>query len=45
VPSGLRAANAFAIACGRFLAHHPVPGDEPDFHQPGAYPAVRLAEE
>jgi hypothetical protein len=42
LPPDLRAVNAFAIAAGRFLAHHPVPGAAPDFHQPGSFPAVRL---
>ena len=43
VPPGLCALNAFVCARGRFLAYHPVPGDEPDFHQPDSYPAARLA--
>jgi len=43
LPPGLCAANAFAIAAGRFLAHHPVPGRRPDFHQPAAFPPLRLA--
>jgi hypothetical protein len=45
IPPGLRALNAFAIGGGYFLAHHPVPGARPDFHQPDAYPPARLAEE
>ena len=44
LPSGLRAANACAIAAGRFLAYHPLPGPIPDFHQPSRWPAARLAE-
>lgn len=43
LPEGLRAGNAFAIAGGRFLAWHPVPGAAPDFHQPSRWPALRLA--
>jgi hypothetical protein len=43
LPAGLCALNAFAIAGGSFLAHHPVPGTAPDFHQPGAFPRARLA--
>jgi len=43
VPAGLVALNAFAIAGGSFLAHHPVPGAEPDFHQPHAFPRAALA--
>jgi hypothetical protein len=40
LPPGLCAANAFAIAAGRFLAHHPVPGAAPDFHQPATFPPL-----
>ncbi len=43
VPAGLMALNAFAIAGGSFLAHHPVPGAAPDFHQPQAFPRAELA--
>jgi hypothetical protein len=42
LPPGLCAVNVFAIAAGRHLAHHPVPGDVPDFHQPAAFPALRV---
>ncbi len=41
LPPGLCAVNAFAIASGRHLAHHPLPGDVPDFHQPAMFPALR----
>jgi hypothetical protein len=44
VPGDLRALGAFAIAGEAFLSAHPLPGEVPDFHQPGAYPRVRLAE-
>jgi hypothetical protein len=44
LPPGLRALGAFAIAEGRHLAHHPLPGAAPDFHQPERWPAARLAE-
>lgn len=44
VPPGLRAANAFAIAAGRHLAWHPVPGKTPDFHQPATFPALGLGD-
>jgi hypothetical protein len=44
VPAGLCALNAFAIVGGSFLAHHPVPGASPDFHQPGAFPRAALSE-
>ena len=43
VPAGLVALNAFAIVGGSFLAHHPVPGAMPDFHQPHAFPRAALA--
>ncbi len=43
LPPGVRAVGAFAIAGGRYLAHHPLPGAEPDFHQPDRWPAARLA--
>jgi len=43
VPAGLVALNAFAIVGGSFLAHHPVPGATPDFHQPHAFPRAALA--
>jgi hypothetical protein len=42
LPPRLASGNAFAIAAGRFLAHHPVPGATPDFHQPAAFPPLRL---
>ena len=44
LPSGVRAANAFAIhgegRHRRYLAASPVPGDGPDFHRLGAFPAL-----
>ena len=43
LPADLVALNAFAIAGGSFLAHHPVPGATPDFHQPQAFPRAALA--
>jgi len=43
VPGDLAALNAFAIAGGSFLAHHAVPGAEPDFHQPHAFPRAAFA--
>ena len=43
VPPGLAALNAFAIAGGSFLAHHPVPGKQPDFHQPQTFPPAAFA--
>jgi len=42
IPENLRAVNVFAIMAGQFLAYAPVPGIEPDFHQPDYYPVVSL---
>jgi len=42
IPENLRALNAFAIMAGQFLAYAPVPGTEPDYHQPDWYPAASL---
>jgi hypothetical protein len=42
VPEGVCALNAFAAVRGELLAHHPLPGPEPDFHQPARYPSARL---
>ena len=43
VPAEVRAVGAFAIAGGLFLAHAPVPGPVPDFHQPDLWTRARLA--
>lgn len=40
VPENLRAFNAFAIMAGQLLAYSPVPGEQPDFHQPDHYPSI-----
>ena len=42
-PTSLKALNAYLIVGGQFLAHHPVPGQQPDFHQPKTFPFARLA--
>lgn len=42
LPEPLARVNAFASAAGELLAHHPVPGAAPDFHQPAAFPALRV---
>ena len=42
VPLELAALNAFVIARGQHLAHAPLPGDTPDFHQPASFPPARL---
>jgi hypothetical protein len=44
LPPRVRAVGAFAIAGGHHLAHHPLPGAAPDFHQPERWPAARLAD-
>jgi len=43
VPEPLCALDAFAIIGETHLAFSPMPGIEPDFHQPDAYPRARLA--
>jgi hypothetical protein len=43
VPPPLRALNAYAIMGGRFLAYAPVPGEQPDYHQPTAFPPARFS--
>ncbi len=42
-PMNLKALNAYAIVGNQYLAFHPLPGSEPDFHQPGMFPFARLA--
>ncbi len=42
IPENLRALNAFVIMSGQFLAFSPVPGKEPDYHQPDMYPSMSL---
>jgi hypothetical protein len=46
LPAAPRRVNAFAIhgvgASRRFLAWSPLPGEEPDFHQPHRFPVVGL---
>ena len=42
VPAEIVALNAFVAAGGRLLAHRPLPGGRPDFHQPARFPAARL---
>lgn len=38
LPAPIKKFNAFMIAGGMFLAYHPTPGTEPNFHQPKSYP-------
>jgi len=42
LPKTIARLNAFAILGGLHLAHHPVPGTTPDFHQPAHYPRAHL---
>lgn len=42
LPKNIVKLNAFVIAGGHHLAMNPVPGSEPDFHQPDTYPDVRV---
>jgi len=42
IPAGLEALNAFVIAGGAHLAHAPLPGATPDFHQPARFPRAML---
>jgi hypothetical protein len=48
LPTGLHAANAYAIhgqgAARRYLAAHPVPGPEPDFHRLEHFAPLALEE-
>ena len=44
IPADVRGLGAFAIAGGLFLAHAPVPGPLPDFHQPDRWTPARLAD-
>lgn len=44
VPTSLVKMNAYAIFGGQFLAMNPVPGAEPNFHQPDTFPDVEVAE-
>lgn len=43
VPENLRGINAFAIMSGQHLSFAPIPGKEPDFHQPDTYPQATLS--
>jgi hypothetical protein len=42
VPAEIVALNVFVAAGGELLAHAPLPGPQPDFHQPQRFPAARL---
>lgn len=43
LPEKIMRMNAFVIAGGHHLAMSPVPGTEPDFHQPDVFPEVTVA--
>lgn len=43
LPVGLCGVNAFVSSQQRHLCYAPLPGPRADFHQPGRFPAVRLA--
>jgi len=45
VPAEVAGVNAFVAAGGVLLAHHPIPGPRPDFHQPQRFPAASLERE
>jgi hypothetical protein len=42
LPANIVKANAFLIAGGYFMAYSPLPGDEPDFHQPKNFIECKL---
>ena len=42
VPEGFRGMCVFVIAGGKFLSLVPMPGDEPDFHQPDVFSDASL---
>lgn len=42
IPKPLRALNAFVIAENQFLSFSPLPGKEPDFHQPDHFPFAKF---
>lgn len=44
LPGKIAKVNAFVISGGHHLAWSAVPGAEPDFHQPAAFPDVQVAE-
>lgn len=42
IPEPVCGLNAFLAARGEHLAFHPLPGAEPDFHQPARFPSAEL---
>lgn len=43
VPRGLKAMNAFVIVGEQYLCYAPLPGPQPDFHQPDRFPAFSIS--
>ncbi|MFH1253056.1 MAG: hypothetical protein V1664_01865 [Candidatus Uhrbacteria bacterium] len=41
-PANLVALNAFLVAGNQTLAYYPLPGNEPDLHQPAVFPLAKL---
>ena len=42
VPVGVKGVNAYVISRAHYLCYHPLPGPQPDFHQPDRFPAARI---
>ena len=42
LPSKLSALNVFLVAGGQVLAYHPLPGAEPNLHQPESFPLAKI---
>lgn len=42
IPRGLKAINAFVIVGENYLCYSPLPGPQPDFHQPDRFPKVHI---
>jgi hypothetical protein len=42
VPVHVESVNAYVISRHHYLCYHPLPGPQPDFHQPERFPSVRL---
>jgi hypothetical protein len=42
VPEPVSGINAYVISGTQYLCYHPLPGPQPDFHQPARFPRVRL---
>ncbi len=42
LPKPLIGVNAYVSSGTQYLCYHPLPGPQPDFHQPARFPQVRL---